>query len=107
MATRQVGDGMSRAATAVGANRPFFQVKHGRMQPEFRVVNRSNTRVYSAFGSQTRNDDNFHTGPQLALLLNVPARTSGEPVMFMHNKRLMYTVRVGSPDPRMANLILE
>lgn len=27
--------------------------------------------------------------------------------MFMHNKRLMYTVRVGSPDPRMANLILE
>ncbi len=27
--------------------------------------------------------------------------------MFMHNKRLMYTVRVGAPDPRMANLILE
>lgn len=27
--------------------------------------------------------------------------------MFMHNKRLMYTVRVGSPDARMANLILE
>ncbi|MBN8875458.1 MAG: manganese catalase family protein [Rhodospirillales bacterium] len=27
--------------------------------------------------------------------------------MFMHNKRLMYTVRVGTPDPRMANLILE
>src|SRR5689334_14843513 len=27
--------------------------------------------------------------------------------MFMHNKRLMYTVRVGGPDPRMANLILE
>jgi Mn-containing catalase len=27
--------------------------------------------------------------------------------MFMHNKRLMYTVRVGDPDPRMANLILE
>jgi Mn-containing catalase len=26
--------------------------------------------------------------------------------MFMHNKRLMYTVRVGDPDPRMANLIL-
>jgi Mn-containing catalase len=27
--------------------------------------------------------------------------------MFMHNKRLMYTVRVGAPDARMANLILE
>ena len=27
--------------------------------------------------------------------------------MFMHNKRLMYTVRVDAPDPRMANLILE
>ena len=27
--------------------------------------------------------------------------------MFMHNKRLMYTVRVAGPDPRMANLILE
>ena len=27
--------------------------------------------------------------------------------MFMHNKRLMYTVRVAAPDPRMANLILE
>lgn len=27
--------------------------------------------------------------------------------MFMHNKRLMYTVRVGAPDPRTANLILE
>lgn len=27
--------------------------------------------------------------------------------MYMHNKRLMYTVRVGSPDPRLANLILE
>jgi Mn-containing catalase len=27
--------------------------------------------------------------------------------MFMHNKRLMYTVRVGAPDPRLANLILE
>jgi Mn-containing catalase len=27
--------------------------------------------------------------------------------MFMHNKRLMYTVRVGRPDPRLANLILE
>jgi Mn-containing catalase len=27
--------------------------------------------------------------------------------MFMHSKRLMYTVRVGAPDPHMANLILE
>jgi Mn-containing catalase len=27
--------------------------------------------------------------------------------MFMHNKRLMYTVRVEAPDPRVANLILE
>ena len=27
--------------------------------------------------------------------------------MFMHNKRLMYTVRVGDPDPKLANLILE
>lgn len=27
--------------------------------------------------------------------------------MFMHNKRLMYTVRVGAPDPRMGNLIME
>src|SRR4051812_45871366 len=27
--------------------------------------------------------------------------------MFMHNKRLMYTVRVDHTDPRMANLILE
>lgn len=27
--------------------------------------------------------------------------------MFMHNKRLMYTVRVDAPDARMANLILE
>jgi Mn-containing catalase len=27
--------------------------------------------------------------------------------MFMHNKRLMYTVRVGAPDPKLANLILE
>jgi Mn-containing catalase len=27
--------------------------------------------------------------------------------MFMHNKRLMYTVRVGEPNPRLANLILE
>jgi Mn-containing catalase len=27
--------------------------------------------------------------------------------MFMHNKRLMYTVRVSGPDPRLANLILE
>jgi Mn-containing catalase len=27
--------------------------------------------------------------------------------MFMHNKRLMYTVRVSAPDARMANLILE
>ena len=27
--------------------------------------------------------------------------------MFMHNKRLMYTVRVGATDARMANLILE
>lgn len=27
--------------------------------------------------------------------------------MFMHNKRLMYTVRVDQTDPRMANLILE
>jgi len=27
--------------------------------------------------------------------------------MFMHNKRLMYTVRVGAPDARLANLILE
>lgn len=27
--------------------------------------------------------------------------------MFMHNKRLMYTVRVGGPNPRLANLILE
>jgi len=27
--------------------------------------------------------------------------------VFMHNKRLMYTVRVGAPDARMANLILE
>ncbi|MGE4047444.1 MAG: manganese catalase family protein [Acetobacteraceae bacterium] len=27
--------------------------------------------------------------------------------MFMHNTRLMYTVRVGAPDARMANLILE
>jgi Manganese containing catalase len=25
----------------------------------------------------------------------------------MHNKRLMYTVRVGAPDPKLANLILE
>ncbi|MFO1243358.1 MAG: manganese catalase family protein [Rickettsiales bacterium] len=27
--------------------------------------------------------------------------------MFMHNKRLMYTVRVSETDARMANLILE
>ncbi len=27
--------------------------------------------------------------------------------MFMHNKRLMYTVRVSEPNPRLANLILE
>jgi Mn-containing catalase len=27
--------------------------------------------------------------------------------MFMHNKRLMYTVRVGAPNPKLANLILE
>lgn len=27
--------------------------------------------------------------------------------MFMHNKRLMYTVRVSEPDPRMASLMLE
>lgn len=27
--------------------------------------------------------------------------------MFMHNKRLVYTARVGAPDPRLANLILE
>ena len=27
--------------------------------------------------------------------------------MFMHNKRLMYTVRVGAPDPKLGNLILE
>jgi Mn-containing catalase len=27
--------------------------------------------------------------------------------VFMHNKRLMYTVRVGDPDPKLANLILE
>jgi Mn-containing catalase len=27
--------------------------------------------------------------------------------VFMHNKRLMYTVRVGAPDPKLANLILE
>jgi Mn-containing catalase len=27
--------------------------------------------------------------------------------VFMHNKRLMYTVRVGAPDPRLANLVLE
>jgi Mn-containing catalase len=27
--------------------------------------------------------------------------------MFMHNKRLMYTVRVAEPNPRLANLILE
>ncbi len=27
--------------------------------------------------------------------------------MFMHNKRLMYTVRVGAPNPRLGNLILE
>lgn len=27
--------------------------------------------------------------------------------MFMHNKRLMYTVRVSDPDPRLANLMLE
>ncbi len=27
--------------------------------------------------------------------------------MFMHNRHLMYTVRVGAPDPRTANLILE
>src|SRR5919107_5946689 len=27
--------------------------------------------------------------------------------MFMHNKRLMYTVRVSEPDPRMATLMLE
>jgi Mn-containing catalase len=27
--------------------------------------------------------------------------------VFMHNKRLMYTVRVGASDPRLANLILE
>jgi Mn-containing catalase len=25
----------------------------------------------------------------------------------MHNKRLMYTVRAGAPDPKLANLILE
>jgi len=24
--------------------------------------------------------------------------------MFMHNKRVMYTVRVGAPDPKLANL---
>lgn len=28
-------------------------------------------------------------------------------VMFMHNKRLMYTVRVAAPDPKLADLILE
>jgi hypothetical protein len=27
--------------------------------------------------------------------------------MYMHNKRLMYTVRVAEPNPRLANLILE
>ncbi|MFV3075572.1 manganese catalase family protein [Niveispirillum fermenti] len=27
--------------------------------------------------------------------------------MFMHNKRLMYTVRVGAPDPKLASLMLE
>ena len=27
--------------------------------------------------------------------------------MFMHNKRLMYTVRVGAPDPRFGNMLLE
>jgi Mn-containing catalase len=33
---------------------------------------------------------------------------NGRPAaVFMHNKRLMYTVRVGAPDPRLANLILE
>ncbi len=27
--------------------------------------------------------------------------------MFMHNKRLMYTVRVSEPDPKLASLMLE
>src|SRR5437868_14754709 len=27
--------------------------------------------------------------------------------MYMHNKRLMYTVRVSEPDPRLATLMLE
>src|SRR5579885_3037565 len=30
-----------------------------------------------------------------------------DPQMFMHNKRLMYTVRVSEPNPKLANLMLE
>src|SRR5579885_3167598 len=30
-----------------------------------------------------------------------------DPQMFMHNKRLMYTVRVSEPNPKLASLMLE
>ncbi len=41
------------------------------------------------------------------LLVKVLFKPMRSFTMFMHNKRLMYTVRVGETDPRMANLILE
>jgi Mn-containing catalase len=37
----------------------------------------------------------------------LPANNGRHAAVFMHNKRLMYTVRVGAPDPKLANLILE
>ena len=45
---------------------------------------------------------------KLKVLREVSRREARRPAaVFMHNKRLMYTVRVGAPDPRLANLILE
>src|SRR5579871_1117314 len=35
------------------------------------------------------------------------SRSKGVLSMFMHNKRLMYTVRVSEPNPKLASLMLE
>ncbi|QBG85192.1 hypothetical protein EYR27_16800 [Xanthomonas oryzae] len=37
----------------------------------------------------------------------MPGASHGAPSMFMHNKRLMYTVRVAQPSPDLATRMLE
>jgi hypothetical protein len=65
----------------------------------------------STAGTQSRDAlvmQSSETSRQLRGSAHASVERNGETAaMFMHNKRLIYTVRVGASDPKLANLILE